>query len=114
MQKFTASFLGRDCPGAFGLRDAVHLHETEAFGALGVLVGNDLDIGHGADTGEQLEEVALSGIIGEVTDVEARRGNFDSLGLAGRTRFARRALLAGFLPSWTLVAAFSGGFRLRR
>ena len=90
--------------GAFGLGDAVHLDKAEAFGALGVLVGDDFDMGYGADAGKQLEEVTLRRVIRQVADVEAGGGDFDIL------RFARLARGAGF----TILAVLAGFTRRTR
>jgi len=111
--------------GALGFADAVHLHEPEAFGTLGVLVGDDFHVGHGADAGEQLEEVALGGVIGQVADVKTRCGDLDGFGFARLTgsalfarfaRPARRTGLAGFVAGalTAFVAAGRGFGGLRR
>jgi hypothetical protein len=69
-----------------------------------VLVGDDFDMGYGADAGEQLEEVTLRRVIGQVADVEAGGGDFDIL------RFARLARRAGF----TILAVLAGFTRRTR
>ena len=99
--------------GAFGLRDAVHLDKAEAFGALGVLVGDDFDMGYGADAGEQLEEVALRRVIGQVADVEAGGGDFDILRFARLARGAGFAVLAGFTRRTRLAGFVTGALAAR-
>ncbi len=81
--------------GALGLGCGIHLDESKALGALGVLVGNNLDICHRAHAGEEIEEIALRSIVGQVSDVKPRGCHLDSLRLARFTRRARATRLLG-------------------
>ena len=63
--------------GALGFIDRLHLHEGEAFRALVVPVTYDLRVLHVANAVEQLEEIALGCVEGQVADVKTRRSDFD-------------------------------------
>ena len=63
--------------GAFGFVHSQHLHEGKTFRALIMFVGDDFRVLHLADAIEQLEEIALGGVEGEIADVETRRRDFD-------------------------------------
>ena len=68
--------------GAAGFLDGKHCDEGEAFGLLGVFVAYDLGVLDLADSVEELEEVTLGGVEGEVPDVDFRGVDFDEFGLA--------------------------------
>ncbi len=75
-----------------------HGHEAEAFGLFVVFMGDDLGVFDDADALEQVEKIALGGIVAEVADVELRGRHFDGFGFACAAR--RRlgsplAILAG-------------------
>jgi hypothetical protein len=65
-----------------GFLDGGELDEAEALGAMGLAVADDLHVLDGSDTAEELLEVALGGVEGEVADIDAGRGHLDALGLA--------------------------------
>jgi hypothetical protein len=65
--------------GAFRLIDGLHGDEGEAFRPLVVPVGHDFGIVHLADAVEELEQIALGRIEGQVADVKSRRRDFDRL-----------------------------------
>jgi len=58
--------------GALGFLDRLHLHKSEAFRALVVPIAHDLGVLHVADAVEELEQVALGGVEGQITDVKPR------------------------------------------
>ena len=87
--------------GALGLIDGGKLHKTEAFGTMGIAVGDDLDILNGSHTAEELQQIALGGIKGEVAHINAGRGHLDALRLAG---------LTGHKPFGAVGARGAGGF----
>jgi hypothetical protein len=64
-------------------------------------VSDDLRVSYGADAIEELEEVALRGIEGEIADVQFCTGDFERLRISGWLRLGG-AICAG--------AAASGGF----
>jgi hypothetical protein len=70
--------------GAFRLVHGLHGDEGEAFRALVVPVSHDLGILHVADAVEELEQIALGRIEGQVADVKSRRRDFDRLRSASR------------------------------
>ena len=65
--------------------DGLHLHKGESFGALIVPIAYHLRVLDVADAVEQLEEIALRGVEGQIANVKTGRSDFDWL------RFARRA-----------------------
>jgi hypothetical protein len=65
-------FLGR----FLGRFERLHLDEAEALRAVGVAVHGDLHVLHRADLGEEIEQVALSRLVGQVADVELGRHDF--------------------------------------
>jgi hypothetical protein len=73
--------------GAFRLFHGLHLDESKTFRTLVVAVANDFRVLHVANAVEQLEEIALGGVEGQISYVKTRRSDFD------RLRFARRARL---------------------
>ncbi|MEY2546148.1 MAG: hypothetical protein QOG48_1265 [Verrucomicrobiota bacterium] len=79
--------------GAFGFVDGLHLHEGESFRALVVAIAHDLGVLHMADAVEELEEIALGRVEGQIADVKSRRAYFDRLGFTLRPRFAVVLLL---------------------
>jgi len=78
---------------AFRFFDREHLHEGETFRALVVPVADHFRVLHLANAVEELEQIALSRIEGEIADVKTRRCDFDcfrlALGTDGRS-IARR------------------------
>lgn len=73
--------------GAAGFIDAAHGDKGEAFGALSAVVDDDFSIADGTNTVEQLKEIALCGVIGEVADIEPLSG--DAGGVNGAELFFR-------------------------
>ena len=71
--------------GALRFLDGLHLHKGEPFGALVMPITYDLCVLHMTDAVEQLEEIALRGVEGQIADVKTGRSDFDWF------RFARRA-----------------------
>jgi hypothetical protein len=58
--------------GTFRFLDRLHLHESETFRPLIVTVTYDLGVLYMANAVEQLEEITLRRVEGQVTDVEPR------------------------------------------
>ena len=61
----------QDFHGALGLIDIEHLDKPVALGAVGVAVVDDLDAADGSDSLEELLEIVLGGLVGEVADIDA-------------------------------------------
>src|SRR5437763_15131966 len=80
-----------DC--ALGFVGRLHRDEGETFRALIVAIAHDLGVLNVADAVEELEQIALGCIEGQIANVETRRSNFDRFGFALRPRFARLLLL---------------------
>ena len=57
---------------AFCLIDCLHLHKRKTFRALVVAIAYDLSVLHVADAVEQLEEIALRRVEGQIAHVKAR------------------------------------------
>jgi len=69
------------------LFNGLHLNKRKSFRALGMTVRNHFDAGHGSDTAEELIEVGLRGIEGQIANIKARACHFNRLGFtlwAGR------------------------------
>jgi hypothetical protein len=107
---------------SFRLFDGLHLHKGETLGALVVPVTYDLGVLHVADAIEQVEEIALCCIEGQIADVEPRRSYFDRFRFACGPRLLLRtvARCSGRLPcafavskkcSEPLPECFLGRFR---
>ena len=64
----------------------LHLHKSEALGALIMFIAHDFRILHVADTVEEIKEIALRGIERQVADVQTRRRDFNPFWLARRSR----------------------------
>ena len=73
-------------------------------------IAHDLGVLHMADPVEQLEEIALSRVEGQIADVKTRRSDFDRLGFALRPRLAR--LLRARLVLMLAVTRWRRGFSL--
>jgi hypothetical protein len=69
--------------------DGLHLHKRKTFRALVVPIAYDLCVLHVANAVEQVEEIALSGVEGQVANVETRRRDFNPFWLARRSRWLR-------------------------
>ena len=74
---------------AFGFLDGLHLYKRETFRALVVPIAYDLCVLHVSNAVEQVEEIALGGVEGQVANVETRRRDFNPFGLACRPRWLR-------------------------
>ena len=85
---FIVQFLYR----SFRFFDALHLHKGETLGALVVPVTYDLGVLHVADAIEQVEEIALCRVEGQITDVEPRRSDFDRFRFACGPRLLLRTV----------------------
>jgi hypothetical protein len=72
-------FVVEFCDGALGLIHRLHLHEGETLRAHVVAIHNDLDVLNRAHAIEEIEQIALGCIEGEVADVEARGCDFHNL-----------------------------------
>jgi hypothetical protein len=66
--------------------DGLHLHKGKTFRALVVPIAYDLCVLHVANAVEQVEEIALGGVEGQVANVETRRRDFNPFWLARRSR----------------------------
>ena len=58
--------------GTFRFLDRLHLHESETFGPLIVTITYDLGVLDMANAVEQLEEITLRRVKGQITDIEPR------------------------------------------
>ena len=75
--------------GAFRFLNGLHLHEGKTLRALIVPVTYDLSVLHVPHAVEQFEEIALSGVEGQVADIKTRRSDFDRLRFAWRPGWLR-------------------------
>lgn len=103
--------------GELGRFEFFHFDEAEALGAAALAVHDHFDVFHGADLGEQVEQVAFGGVIGQVADVELGAGDFLWNGRFGREFLARGTFrtLRFFADRFGGVAAAvraAGGFGL--
>jgi hypothetical protein len=88
-----------DCAASF--LDGAHGDKGESFGTLGAVVHHDLGIADTTDAVEELEEIALGSIVGQIADIEALGRD-----IAGVRR--RRSLAAGFrLTGFTVLAGLT-------
>jgi hypothetical protein len=73
---------GRGFLGGF---QRFHFDKAEALGAIGVAVHRDLHILHRADLREEIEQIALGGLVGEIAHVELGRNDLlrNRIGLRG-------------------------------
>ena len=71
---------------AFRFLDGLHLHKGKTFRALVMPIAYDLCILHVTNAVEQVEEIALGGVEGQVAYVETRRRDFNPFWLARRSR----------------------------
>ena len=71
--------------GTFRFLDGLHLNERKTFRALIMPVTYDLSVLHLPHAVEQFEEIALSGVEGQVADIKTRRSDFDRLRFAWRS-----------------------------
>jgi len=95
--------------GAFRFLDGLHLHKRKTFRALVVPIAYDLCVMHVADTIEQVEEIALGGVEGQVANVETRRRDFNPFWLArDRSRWLRA--IARLCRRFLFLAAVSEKF----
>ena len=63
--------------GTLCFLDRLHLHEGETFRALIVAIAHHFRVLDMADAVEELEEIALGRVEGQIADVKTRRSNFD-------------------------------------
>lgn len=94
---------------AFRFLDGLHLHKRKTFRALVVPIAYDLCVLHVANAFEQVEEIALSGVEGQVANVETRRRDFNPFWLARRSRCWLRAI-ARLCRRFLFLAAVSEKF----
>ena len=94
---------------AFRFLDGLHLHKRKTFRALVVPIAYDLCVLHVANAVEQFEEIALSGVEGQVANVETRRRDFNPFWLARRSRCWLRAI-ARLCRRFLFLAAVSEKF----
>jgi hypothetical protein len=88
--------------------DSLHLHKRKTFRALVVPIAYDLCVLHVANAFEQVEEIALSGVEGQVANVETRRRDFNPFWLARRSRWLRA--IARLCRHFLFLAAVSEKF----
>jgi hypothetical protein len=93
---------------AFRFLDGLHLHKRKTFRALVVPVAYNLCVLHVANAVEQVEEIALGGVEGQVAYVETRRRDFNPFGLARRSRWLRA--IARLCHRFLFLAAVSEKF----
>ena len=94
--------------GTLRFLNGLHLNESKALGALIVAIAHDLCVLDVADAVEELEEIALGRVEGQIADVKTRRSNFDRLRLTLRAWLAFALFLR---PRLMLLLAVT---RLRR
>ena len=82
---FVVQFLN----GPLRFLDGLHLNKRKTFRALVVPVAYYLRILHVPDAVEQFEEIALSGVEGQVAYVKTRRSDFDCFRFSWRPRRLR-------------------------
>ena len=70
---FVVQFLN----GPFRFLEGLHLNKRKTLRTLVVPIADYLRILHVPDAVEQFEEIALSGVEGQVADVKTRRSDFD-------------------------------------
>jgi len=75
--------------GAFRFLNGLHLNERKTLRALIMPVTYDLSVLHLPHAVEQFEEIALSGVEGQVADIKTRRSDFDRLRFAWRSGWLR-------------------------
>jgi hypothetical protein len=100
-----------DFHGALGFVDIEHLYKPVALGAVGVAVIDDLDAADGSDSLEELLEIALGGLVGEVSDIDAAVLD------GGRVSATAAAIAFTTVTALAAVATalgFPGGFLFRR
>ena len=73
---------------ALGFLDRLHLDEGETFRALIVAIAHDFGVLNVADAVEELEQIALGRVEGQIANVKTRRSDFDRLRLALWPRLA--------------------------
>ena len=98
--------------GADGFIHGEHRYEAESLRAIRVAVRHDFGVLHLAHAVEEIEEVALGGVVAEVADVEAGRGDFDALGRRAGTATVTGAFFAaafGLFGARRLRGLFGGG-----
>ena len=64
----------------------LHLHKSEALGALIMFIAHDFRILHVADPVEEIKEIALRGIERQIADIKPWRSDFDRFRLMWRAR----------------------------
>lgn len=84
---FTAEF----CDGSACFVDAAHGHKGKTFRALRTAIDHDLGVADAADAIEEFKKVALRGVVGKVSNIEALGGDFSRI---RRRDFTTRARLA--------------------
>ena len=94
---------------AFRFLDGLHLHKRKTFRALVVPIAYDLCVLHVANAVEQVEEITLGGVEGQVANVETRRRDFNPFWLARRSRCWLRAI-ARLCRGFLFLAAVSEKF----
>ncbi len=90
-----------------GLVLVEHFHKAVAFGAVGAAVIDDLDIADAANALEQLLQVLLGHLIGEIADVDA--GRLDAGAVAAAGRALGRHFLLTFATALAILAACVAG-----
>ena len=88
--------------------DGLHLHKRKTFRALVVPIAYDLCVLYVSNAIEQIEEIALGGVEGQVANVETRRRDFNPFWLARRSRWLRA--IAGLRRRFLFLAAVSEKF----
>jgi hypothetical protein len=99
-----------DFDGALRFIDVEHLYKPVALGAVGVAVIDDLDAADGSDSLEELLEIALGGLVGEVSDIDAAVLD------GGRVSATAAAIAFATVTSFAAVATalgFPGGRAFR-
>ena len=88
-QKFLVVQLGHR---ALGFVDRLHLDKGKAFRTLVMPIADDFRVLDMANAVEQLEEIALARVEGQISDVQTRRSYFDWFRFARRSRLLLRTV----------------------
>ena len=93
---------------AFRFLDGLHLHKRKTFRALVVAIAYNLSVLHVANAVEQVEEIALGGVEGQVANVKTRRRDFNAFRLACGSRWL--CAIAWLCGRFLFLAAVSKKF----
>jgi hypothetical protein len=93
---------------SFRFLNGLHLHKRKTLRTLVVSIAYDFCVLHVSNAVEQLEEIALCGVEGQVANVETRRRDFNPFWFARRSRWLRT--IARLCRRFLFLAAVSEKF----